>query len=149
MSTEATRTLYTAKAVATGGRDGRVATVRGYPDHVVKPPAELGGPADADPTATNPEELFALGYAACYLSALQHIARRQKISAKAFRMGITVRLVTVEDGFGLAVDLDGELPGVAAAKAAELMHAAHETCPYSKATRGNIDVRLAVGGVPV
>jgi lipoyl-dependent peroxiredoxin len=143
------RTVYTARALATGGRDGRVATARGYPDHVVKPPVELGGPADADATATNPEELFALGYAACYLNALQYAARLQRTSAKAFRIGISVHLMQGDEGFTLAVDLDGELPGVDPATAAELMHAAHATCPYSRATRGNIDVRLLVGGVPV
>jgi osmotically inducible protein OsmC len=137
--------IYTAKARATGGRDGRATSADGHPDLLLKPPAALGGPAD-QPEATNPEELFALGYGACFLSALSLIARGQKISAKAFTIDTAVAIGSDDDGgFGLAVELHGDLPGVEAEKAAELMRTAHTVCPYSKATQGNIEVKLFVG----
>ncbi len=137
--------IYTAKARATGGRDGRATSADGHPDLLLKPPAAMGGPAD-QPEATNPEELFALGYGACFLSALSLVARGQKISAKAFTIDAAVSIGSDDDGgFGLAVELRGELPGVEADKAAELMRTAHTVCPYSKATRGNIEVKLFVG----
>ena len=140
--------LYTARARNTGGRDGRAVAEDGYPDLVVKPPKELGGPDDAE--ATNPEELFALGYGACYLSALSFAARSQKISAKEFEIASRVDFVQDgERGFKIAVELSATLPGVDDEKAAELMHMAHKGCPYSKATRGNIEVRLLVGDTPV
>ena len=121
----------------------------GHPDLVIKPPVELGGPSDL-PEATNPEELFALGFGACFLSALSLVARGQKISAKEFTIDSAVDLVQTDDGgFGVAVELHGTMPGVDDDKAAELMHTAHKVCPYSKATRGNIDVRMFVGDRPV
>jgi Ohr subfamily peroxiredoxin len=141
--------LYTATATCTGGRDGRAQGSGHHPDLLIKPPAELGGPAD-QPEATNPEELFALGYGACFLSALSLVARGQKISAKAFSIASRVVLGQEDDGgFGLAVELHGTLPGVADDKAAELMRTAHSVCPYSKATRGNVEVALFVGEAPV
>ena len=133
------KTLYTARAHNKGGRDGRATAADGHPDLVIKPPAELGGPSDL-PEATNPEELFALGF----------VARGQKISAKEFTIDSAVDLVQTDDGgFGVAVELHGTMPGVDDDKAAELMHTAHKVCPYSKATRGNIDVRMFVGDRPV
>jgi Ohr subfamily peroxiredoxin len=136
--------LYTAKAHITGGRDGRATSADGHPDLLLKPPKELGGPDE--PEATNPEELFALGFGSCYLSALQLIARSQKMSAKEFTIDSAVSLVQDgERGFAVAVELHGNLPGVDPEKAAELMHTAHKVCPYSKATRGNIDVTLFLG----
>src|SRR4051812_31935201 len=136
--------LYTARAHTTAGRDGSAATPAGRIDLLIKPPKEMGGP-DA-PEATNPEELFALGYGACFLSALSLVARSQKISAKEFAIDSAVDLVQGDDGgFGVAVELHGTLPGVEDDKAAELMHQAHAVCPYSKATSGNIEVRLYVG----
>src|SRR5918912_221914 len=139
------KTLYSARAHNQGGRDGRATAADGNPDLVIKPPQELGGPADM-PDATNPEELFALGFGACYLSALSLVARQQKISAKAFEIDSRVDLVQDgESGFAVAVELRGTLPGVDDEQAAELMRTAHSVCPYSKATRGNIDVRLYVG----
>ena len=138
------QTLYTARAHNSGGRDGRAVAVDGYPDLVVKPPPELGGPADTE--ATNPEELFALGYGACFLSALSFAARSQKISAKEFTIDSAVDFVQDDEGgFGIAVELHATMPGVERDQAAELLHLAHRGCPYSKATRGNIDVRLYVG----
>lgn len=137
--------IYTARARATGGRDGRATSADGHPDLLLKPPVAMGGPAD-QPEATNPEELFALGFGACFLSALSLVARGQKISAKAFTIESAVAIGSDDDGgFGLAVELHGELPGVEAEKAAELMRTAHTVCPYSKATRGNVEVKLFVG----
>ena len=136
--------LYTARAHTTGGRDGSAATPDGRIDLLIKPPKEMGGP-DL-PEATNPEELFALGYGACFLSALSLMARSRKISAKAFHIDSEVHFVKSGDAeFSLAVDLHAEMPGVDDAQAAELLRATHRVCPYSKATRGNIPVRLFVG----
>ncbi|HEX8102471.1 MAG TPA: organic hydroperoxide resistance protein [Solirubrobacteraceae bacterium] len=141
--------LYTAGAHNVGGRDGRATALDGTPDLAIKPPPELGGPAD-QPDATNPEELFALGYGACFLSALSLVARQQKISAKRFEIDSKVILGQEEDGgFGLAVELHGTLPDVEPEQAAELMRTAHTVCPYSKATQGNVDVALFVGDQPV
>src|SRR4051812_2519447 len=138
------KTLYTARAHNVGGRDGRATATDGHPDLVIKPPKELGGPET--PEATNPEELFALGFGACFLSALSLVARSQKISAKEFTIDSAVDLVQDDqNGFGVAVELHGTLPGVDDDQAAELMRTAHSVCPYSKATKGNIDVRLFVG----
>ena len=107
----------------------------------LSPPPELGGP-DL-PEATNPEELFALGYGACFLSALSFVARARKLSAKAFTLGSAVELRQEDDGsFGVAVELRATMPGVDEATAEELLRAAHGVCPYSRATRGNIPVRL-------
>ena len=140
------KTLYTARARNTGGRDGRATAATGQPDLVIKPPPELGGPADV-PDATNPEELFALGIGACYLSALSLVARSQKISAKEFSIDSVVHLGQEDDNrFGIAVELHGTLPGVDGEQAAELMRTAHKVCPYSNATRGNIDVTLTANG---
>ncbi|MCW3016087.1 MAG: organic hydroperoxide resistance protein [Solirubrobacterales bacterium] len=137
--------LYTAKAHASGGRDGRATSADGHPDLLLKPPPAMGGPPD-QPEATNPEELFALGFGACFLSALSLVARQQKISAKHFTIDSAVSIGTDDEGgFGLAVELHGELPDVEREKAAELMRVAHTVCPYSKATRGNVEVKLFLG----
>ena len=136
--------LYTAHAHCKGGRDGRATGADGHPDLLIKPPAEMGGPAD-QPEATNPEELFALGYGACFLSALTLVSRQQKISAKEFTIDSAVAIGPEGKGFGLEVELHGTLPGVDDEKAAELMHTAHQVCPYSNATRGNIEVKLFLG----
>jgi osmotically inducible protein OsmC len=136
--------LYTTEAKSVGGRDGRVTTSRGNLDLPVKPPKEIGGP---DGDATNPEELFACGYSACFLSALSITALMQKISAKKFTVTARVDLVGHEDGsFGIQAELDCELPEVEQEKAEELVRLAHDRCPYSKATRGNIEVGLLVNG---
>lgn len=135
--------LYTAEALATGGRDGRARSSDGKLDVALKPPVELGGP---DVEATNPEQLFAAGYGACYLSALSLTARMQKISAREFSVRSHVQLVQDEDNrFGLAVQLRCELPGVERDRAMQLIRSAHQTCPYSRATRGNIPVSLFLG----
>ena len=136
--------LYTAHGHNVGGRDGRATAGDGAPDLAIRPPKALGGPDEAE--ATNPEELFALGYGACFLSALSLVARGQKISAKRFEIDSRVVLGQEDDGaFGLAVELHGTLPDVEPEKAAELMRTAHTVCPYSRATKGNIEVALFVG----
>jgi lipoyl-dependent peroxiredoxin len=135
--------LYTAEATATGGRDGRARSPDGYLDLNLKPPKEVGGP---DEPATNPEQLFAAGYSACFLSALSLIARSQKISAKAFTVTARVDLGQTDDGgFGIATELRCELPDVEQELAEKLVQSAYEHCPYSKATRGNIPITIYAG----
>jgi Ohr subfamily peroxiredoxin len=141
------KVLYTAEATATGGRDGRARTAEGNLDLSLKPPKELGGPG-GDPT--NPEQLFALGYGACFLSAVSLIARMQKISAKEFSVTAKVDLVASDEGaFDVQAELHCELPGVDPEKADKLVRAAYRGCPYSRATRGNMVTSLFCGGRPV
>lgn len=141
------KVLYTAEATATGGRDGRARTPEGNLDLSLKPPKELGGPG-GEPT--NPEQLFAAGYGACFLSALSLIARMQKISAKEFSVTAKVDLGQTDDGgFGIQSELHCDLPGVDAEKADELVHAAYANCPYSKATRGSMQTALFIGDQPL
>lgn len=142
MATKLERVLYTASATATGGRDGRVSTDDGALDLTVVPPKSLGGSGAA---GTNPEQLFAAGYAACFGSALAHVARAQKITTGPVSITTKVALGPAGAGFGLAVELIASLPELAREQAQALVDAAHQVCPYSNATRGNIevDVKLA------
>jgi Ohr subfamily peroxiredoxin len=133
--------LYTAEATAWGGREGRSATTDGTLDVQLAVPKELGGPGGA----TNPEQLFAVGYASCFHSALKVVARRDKLdvseSAVTARVGLGMR----ESGaFNIAVELEAELPGIDRALAEALVAKAHKVCPYSNATRGNVEVTLTV-----
>ena len=134
--------LYTAVATATGdGRNGHVRSDDGLVDTDVRMPAGLGGPGGA----TNPEQLFAAGYAACSHSAVKVVARREKLDVDGTE--ITTRVSIGSDGaggFGLAVELDLHAPNLDKAAAQDLLEKAHQVCPYSNATRGNIDVVLAV-----
>jgi Ohr subfamily peroxiredoxin len=140
MVTELVKPLYTAQAVAVGGREGHVRSEDGLLDVDLEPPVEMGGPGGA----TNPEELFAAGYAACFQSALQVVARRKKVSVDGSTVSAKVTIGTIgAGGFGLAVVLDVHVPDLDDATVDELIHAAHEVCPYSNATRGNIEVTLA------
>jgi Ohr subfamily peroxiredoxin len=134
--------LYTANATATGGRDGRVRTSDGTVDFALTMPRELGGSGAA---GTNPEQLFAAGYSACFGSALMHVARAKKITTGPVEISAAVTIGSVGQGFGLAVELVASLPELPREQAEELVHAAHQVCPYSNATRGNIvvDVRVA------
>src|SRR5919109_666056 len=136
--------LYTAEATVTGGRDqGHGRTPDGALDVQLRSPVELGGEGGG----TNPEQLFAVGYAACFESALKTVARRQKLSADDVSIDSKVMLGPTEDrSFTLAVELDVTLPGLDDKQAAGLVHAAHRVCPYSNATRGNIDVALTANG---
>src|SRR5919202_5023243 len=129
--------LYTASATAHGGRNGRVESSDGILALDLTMPKEMGGPGEQG--ATNPEQLFAAGYSACFENALRRVAGRQKknIGEDA---SITANVGIGRDGnrFGLKVKLVGRLPGLAREEAETLMHDAHQVCPYSKATRGNI-----------
>jgi Ohr subfamily peroxiredoxin len=134
--------IYKTTVTSTGGRDGAVKSADGVLDLQLAVPKELGGPGGAKP---NPEELFAAGYAACFHSALKLVAGQQKLSIRDSTVSATVGIGPNDaGGFALEVDLAISLPTVDAAKAEELVRAAHTVCPYSNATRNNIPVRLAV-----
>lgn len=134
--------LYTAEALATGaGRNGRVTTGEGRLDLDLAIPKEMGGSGDG----ANPEQLFAAGYAACFHSALQTVARAQKVKITDSSVGARVQIGSNgEGGFGLAVQLEVVIPGLPHEQAQALADAAHQVCPYSNATRGNIDVAITV-----
>lgn len=135
-------TLYTAKATATGGRSGHVKSTTGVLDVDVRVPKEMGGPSG---DYLNPEILFAGGYAACFDSALSHVIRLEKVKTGTTTVTAEVSLMKLENGgFGLSVVLDANVPGVDQQKAEELVNKAHQVCPYSNATRNNIEVKLNV-----
>ena len=140
MTTQLEKVLYTAKAHTTGGRDGASRTDDGRLDIKLSPPGTPGN-------GTNPEQLFAAGYAACFIGAMKAVAAQGggvKVPADASvtsTVGIGPRS---EGGFGLDIDLAVSLPGLAKADAEALVAKAHHVCPYSNATRGNVDVRLTV-----
>ena len=133
--------LYTAEATAWGGREGRVASSDGVVDVQLAIPKEMGGPGGP---LTNPEQLFAAGYAACFHSALKLVAAREKVDVTDSAVTARVGIGTVGTAFTLQVTLEAELPGVDRERANALVAKAHEVCPYSNATRGNIDVNLVV-----
>jgi Ohr subfamily peroxiredoxin len=140
--------LYTARAHVTGGRaNGHGASADGALEVDLRFPPELGGKGGG----TNPEELFAVGFAACFESALSAVARRKKLEELDAAIDSRVMLFPTEErGFKLAVELDVSLPAVEdPQQAVELVRAAHGVCPYSNATRGNIDVTLTANGQPV
>jgi len=134
--------LYTAVAIATGGRDGNVRTSDGVLKAELSVPREMGGPGK--PGATNPEQLFACGYAACFAGAIGFVAGQQHTKLSAIEVTAHVTFGKDADGFRLAVELQVHLPDLDKAEAEKLVEAAHQVCPYSKATRNNIDVKLAV-----
>jgi lipoyl-dependent peroxiredoxin len=140
------KTIYTAEAHVTGGRThGHGRTSDGNLDVQLRPPT------DNDEHGTNPEQLFAVGYAACFEGALAAVSRRTKTELGDVAIDSSVSLITTEErGYNVAVKLDVTLPEIAdAAQAAEIVAAAHKVCPYSNATRGNIDVELVANGQPV
>ncbi|MEU8664228.1 organic hydroperoxide resistance protein [Actinoplanes philippinensis] len=137
-------TLYTASATATGdGRNGHVRSSDGVLDLDLAVPKELGGAGGA---LTNPEQLFAAGYAACFHSALKRVASAQKITLTdtAITVDVGIGPLPSGTGFGLAVTIEAELPGLDEATAKAVLDAAHQVCPYSNATRGNIEVQLTL-----
>lgn len=134
--------LYTAVATARGGRTGEVVTDDGVLDVRLAYPPELGGPPPSD--ATNPEQLFAAGYSACFLNALKRVAKESGTSVDDVEMTALVGLGQDGPAFGLAVTLQGRFPSLDADAAHTLMEQAHQVCPYSRATRGNIEVKLEV-----
>ncbi|MBF7144749.1 MULTISPECIES: organic hydroperoxide resistance protein [Pseudomonas] len=134
--------LYTATATATGGRDGRAVSSDNLLDVKLATPKELGG---AGGSATNPEQLFAAGYSACFIGALKFVGAQQKRNVPAdTSITAKVGIGQIPEGFGLDIDLHIHLPGLEQADAEALAQAAHKVCPYSNATRGNVDVRLQV-----
>ncbi len=135
------KVVYTAQATATGGRDGRAKTSDGKLDLKLNPPVEMGGKGEG----TNPEQLFACGYSACFLGAMKFVAGRDKIAMPA-DVSITglVGIGPIPNGFGIQVELRISLPGMDRAVAKALVDKAHIVCPYSNATRGNVEVTLSL-----
>jgi lipoyl-dependent peroxiredoxin len=134
--------LYTATVTAKGGREGRVHSSDGVLDLALTVPQSMGG---AGGNGTNPEQLFAAGYSACFESALGLVARRKKITLTDVSLTAKVTIGKTDGGdFNLAVELHGVFPGVHRKDAEGLMQDAHQVCPYSRATRGNVEVKLTV-----
>jgi osmotically inducible protein OsmC len=141
---ELRKVLYTAEASAEGGRDGRARTGDGRLEVELDVPAEIGG---AGGPGTNPEQLFAAGWAACFQTVLIGVALKRKLDLTGSRVTARVGLgPAAGDGFGLTAALDLDAPRLSAAESVELMERAHELCPFSRATRGNVDVTLRVAG---
>ena len=141
MSQTLNQVLYTAKTRTTGGRDGRAVSDDGLLDVKLSAPKQLGGAG----TATNPEQLFAAGYSACFIGALRHVAGQKKIAVPAdVAVDASVDIGPIPAGFGIAAKLVVHLPGLDRAVAQELVDSAHQVCPYSNATRGNINVDLTL-----
>ncbi|WP_343601888.1 organic hydroperoxide resistance protein [Mycobacterium sp.] len=134
--------IYTAESTATGGgRDGHVTSSDGRLDLDTRPPKEMGGSG----AGTNPEQLFAAGYAACFLGALRLVAGRTKVTLPD-ATSVTARIGigrTADGGFGLTGKVVSSLPGLDQKAADDLVHQAHQVCPYSTATRGNVDVDVS------
>jgi lipoyl-dependent peroxiredoxin len=141
------KAIYTAEAHVIGGRaDGHGETSDGALEVDLRLPAEMGGEGGG----TNPEQLFAVGYAACFEGALGAVSRRQKVETDDVEIDSKVSLHPGDDRtFNISVELDVKLPSIEGDEAVELVREAHKVCPYSNATRGNIDVKLTANGVEV
>lgn len=136
------KTLYTTSVTAKGGRDGHVKSENGILELDVRTPKALGGGSD---DFTNPEMLFAAGYSACFDSALNLVIKRSKMETGETTVTAKVSIGQLENGgFGLAMELDVDVPGVSLEEAQSLVEQAHQVCPYSNATRNNIEVQLAL-----
>lgn len=136
------KVLYTAQATATGGREGRAASSDGVLDVQLSTPRELGG---AGGPSTNPEQLFAAGYSACFLGALKFVAGQDKVALPAdTQITGRVGIGAIPTGFGIEVELTISVPGLPREQVESLVEKAHIVCPYSNATRGNIDVTLVI-----
>ena len=136
------KVLYTAHASVTGGREGTGKSSDGVVDVKLTTPKELGG---AGATGTNPEQLFAIGYAACFIGAMKVVAGREKVALPAdTKIDSSVGIGPKGQAFGIQVELKITVPGMDRAQAEALVQKAHQVCPYSNATRGNIDVTLTV-----
>jgi len=145
MTIKLNKVLYTAVATASGGRDGHTATDDGKLDVKVVPPVELGGPAEG--FGTNPEQLFAAGYASCFHSAVKLVAQRLKLDAEGSTVTAKVGIGSIEGspGFGLTVDLIVSLPNVTdPEQAQQILERSHKVCPYSNAIRDNVEVTLTL-----
>ncbi|MDX6259181.1 MAG: lipoyl-dependent peroxiredoxin [Kribbellaceae bacterium] len=136
------KVLYTARATAEGGRQGHTASDDGKLDVTLAPPKEMGGNGDG----TNPEQLFAAGYASCFHSAMKSVARttKQNVDDSTVTAAVGIGPINGGAGYGLEVELIVTLPNLERAEAEELVAKAHQVCPYSNATRGNIKVDLSV-----
>ncbi|MEO7735223.1 MAG: organic hydroperoxide resistance protein [Kofleriaceae bacterium] len=130
--------LYTATATASAGRDGRAKSDDGILDVALVPPKALGGSG----AGTNPEQLFAAGYAGCFGGAIGAVARAQKITTGPVSVTAKVTLGSIGAGYGIAADLEVSMPDLPREQAQALVQAAHQVCPYSNATRGNIEVNV-------
>lgn len=142
VSTAVMDILYTAIAHATGGgRDGHIRSEDDRLDLDTRPPKEMGGSG----AGTNPEQLFAAGYAACFLSAIHGTARRLELDSTNAQVSASVGLGKTSDtAYGIAIELDVFLPQVTSERRQEVVDAAHQICPYSNATRGNVEVKLVI-----
>ena len=141
MTTKLDKVIYTAHAHTTGGRDGKSASDDGKLSVKLAPPPALGGNGEG----TNPEQLFAAGYSACFMGAMKHVAGMKKITVPAdASIDASVDIGPIPAGFGIAAKLVISLPGMDRAVAQDLVDTAHGVCPYSNATRGNIEVTLTL-----
>ena len=141
MATKLDKIIYTAHARVTGGREGRAVSDDGLLDVKLSPPKAMGGAG----TATNPEQLVAAGYSACFMGAMKHVAGMKKIAIPAdASIDASVDIGPIPAGFGIAAKLVISLPGLDRASSEDLVQTAHQVCPYSNATRGNIDVELVI-----
>ncbi len=141
MSNKIEKVIYQAHAKSTGGRDGTTRSSDGLLDLKLAVPKEMGGPGGG----VNPEQLFASGYSACFIGAMKFVAGTQKIALPAdTSINATVGIGQIPQGFGIEVQLEVSIPGMDKAAAQKLVDAAHQVCPYSNATRGNIDVTITV-----
>ncbi|MDP2065926.1 MAG: organic hydroperoxide resistance protein [Burkholderiaceae bacterium] len=141
MTTSLDKVIYTARTHITGGREGTARSDDGLLDLKLSPPKAMGGAG----TATNPEQLFAAGYSACFMGALKHVAGMKKVAVPAdASIDAEVDIGPIPAGFGIAARLTVRLPGVDRALAQDLVDTAHQVCPYSNATRGNMDVTLTL-----
>ena len=135
------KVLYTAHATSTGGRDGTTRTSDGFLDLKLAVPKEMGGPGGG----VTPEQLFASGYSACFIGAMKFVAGTQKIALPAdTSINASVGIGQIPQGFGIEVALEVSIPGMDRAAAEALVAKAHEVCPYSNATRGNIEVTITI-----
>jgi len=134
--------VYTARASVSGGRNGHATTEDGILDLDLTAPKETGGPG----TGTNPEQLFAVGYGACFQGALGLVGKKAGIDTSDSQLDIAVGFGPEGESFGITVDITVRVPGVDDTQAQELVEAAHQVCPYSKATRGNIPVTVTGTG---
>ncbi len=142
MTTKLDKVVYTAHAHTTGGREGRSVTDDGLLEVKLSPPKVMGGAGNG----TNPEQLFAAGYSACFMGAMKHVAGMKKVTVPAnASIDASVDIGPIPAGFGIAVKMVIHLPGMDRAAAQDLVDAAHQVCPYSNATPGNIDVQLTLG----
>jgi Ohr subfamily peroxiredoxin len=141
MSTKVEKVVYQAHATSTGGRDGKTRTSDGLLDLQLAVPKEMGGPGGG----LNPEQLFACGYSACFLGAMKFVAGKEKLALPAdTHIDATVGIGAIPEGFGIEVHMDIHIPDMERSAAEALVQMAHLVCPYSNATRGNIEVTLNV-----